>query len=240
MSGMSLGMKLEDFLLNAEVMIGNALSDPEMKAGLSNFGYTEVKLAAGKQLFDEADALVKKQKVEYGEQIEATKLLDDVWEAADSAFMKTLKVARVAFQGNVKAYRALMLVEKRKGSLSGWLEQAGNFYDNILGDADLIQAMGNFNYTREKLAAERDNIAIVREKNIKQNKETGEAQDATKKRDAKLDELAGWLSDLKAIARVAFEEEPQKLEKLGILVLNAPRAKKKAAASSTSSASASA
>ncbi len=38
------------------------------------------------------------------------------------------------------------------------------------------------------------------------------------------------MGELRAIARVAFADEPQKLEKLGIVVLNAPRAKKKTAA----------
>ncbi|MEL6606343.1 MAG: hypothetical protein AAFP20_24355 [Cyanobacteria bacterium J06614_10] len=45
-----------------------------------------------------------------------------------------------------------------------------------------------------------------------------EAQAATQKRDAALDELQDWLSDFLAIAKIALEDDPQKLESLGVFV----------------------
>jgi len=47
-----------------------------------------------------------------------------------------------------------MLGEARKQSLSGWLEQATAFYNNLMGDADLMEAMVNFGYHQAKLQAE--------------------------------------------------------------------------------------
>ena len=48
-------------------------------------------------------------------------------------------------------------------------------------------------------------------------KREGEAQQATKDRVAAMDALDEWMSDFVAIARIALEEKPQFLEKLGIL-----------------------
>lgn len=52
---------------------------------------------------------------------------------------------------------------------------------------------------------------------LQQKKETGEAQAATQRRDKKIDELAKWVSDLRAVVKVALAGDPQQLEKLGIL-----------------------
>jgi hypothetical protein len=52
---------------------------------------------------------------------------------------------------------------------------------------------------------------------LAQKKETGEAQEATEMRDKALDNLAKWISNFRAVAKVALEDNPQQLEKLGIL-----------------------
>ena len=68
----------------------------------------------------------------------------------------------------------------------------------------------------------------VAAKNLQQKKEIGEAQNATEARDKKFDELAKWVSDLRAVARVALTDSPQQLEKLGILARSSPKAQKAA------------
>jgi len=42
-----------------------------------------------------------------------------------------------------------------------------------------------------------------------QEKEKGEAQDATEKRDARLDKMDRWMADFKQIAQIALEDNPQ-------------------------------
>jgi len=206
---------IDERMLAAQVAIDNGLGDADILAALSAFGYDEAKLNAGKTLYEEAVVLVNRQKAEYGDQYEATQAVTAAWEAADAAYVRTLKVARVALQDDAKARAALMLGGRRKRTISGWLEQATAFYDNLAGDAGLLATMGGFGYTQAKLDAERALVQVVVEANLAQEKEKGEAQDATQVRDAKLDALDAWMSDFKAIAQVALDEHPQWLEKLG-------------------------
>lgn len=208
---------IDEFLLSAQVMIENSVSDPTVKAALAIYGYTEEKLTAGKALYTEATALQNAQKKEYGEQVGATAELNSVWEVAHQQYIKTLKIARVAFQDDVKADKATMLFGRRKQSLSGWLEQAQVFYANIMNDNAMVNAFTEYGYTAAKLKDESDFLNQVIAKNDQQKKEVGEAQAATEARDKKIDELAKWISDLRAVVTVALTDNPQQLEKLGIL-----------------------
>ena len=207
--------RLDDFLLASQVMIDNAIADGEIKEKLAKFGYDEKKLNNGKTLFTELINLYNNQKKELGDKIEATKEQNDAYNASHKEYIKSVKVARVALQKNAKA-ASLLLDGDRKKSISGYIEQANAFYTNLLGDADLLYAMAEFGYGKEKLLADHGLMDELIKKVETQAKETGEAQAATEKRDKKIDELDSWLADLKKIAMIAFEDDRQKLEKLGI------------------------
>ncbi len=62
-----------------------------------------------------------------------------------------------------------------------------------------------------------DQLGSTGEAHRIQGKERGDAQIATQARDAAMDALDQWVSDFIAIARLALEEEPQALEKMGVV-----------------------
>jgi hypothetical protein len=198
-------------------MIENGSSDPVAKAALAVYGYTDEKLMAGRTLYNDAFNLQAAQKKEYGEQIEATLALNEIWGKAHQQYIKTLKIARVALADHARADKAAMLYGRRKISISGWLEQAKIFYKNIMEDTNLMDAFAEFGYLRSKLQEEAALMDQVEAKSQAQKKEIGDAQEATQARDKKIDELAKWISDLRAVVKVALADNPQQLEKLGIL-----------------------
>ncbi len=204
-------------LLAADLAISNALSDEQVKTYLAEYGYDDTRLNEGKALYNTVQELQQKQTREYGEQYEATDALSAKRAEASAVYMNHVKIARVALQDNRGAFQKLNINGKRKASLSGWLAQATQFYINATTDADIIAAMAKFNITEEKLLAGKQLIEETVSLNAAQEKEKGEAQQATVERDEALDALEFWLSDFFAIARIALEEKPQLLEKLGIV-----------------------
>ncbi|MDA8409340.1 MAG: hypothetical protein M0001_02990 [Treponema sp.] len=222
---------LAEFMEDAKLLIENALADAGIAAALAGYGYDAAKLAEGRRLWAETDALGKKQNSDTAGKRGAVQDFGKSWMIANSTYMKTLKVARIAFGENARAIAALKLYGPRKESLAGWLDQAGTFYANLAADASLGKTLARFGYDRAKLDAEAALVATVRDKGQAKAQGNGTAQSATVARDAKLRELDAWVSDLRAICRVAFYENPQELEKLGVKVRNGSR---KAAAKATS------
>ena len=182
---------LADFMQGAHTLIENAIASPELVAVLACYGYDAARLEEGRSLWAIVDGLTKKQVADYGRQYEATQSYEKAWTMAHAAYMKTLKVSRVAFGDDASAVAALKLNGPRRLTIAGWMEQA------LVEDLRLeIQA---------------------------QVQKTGGAQSTTAARDVKLRELDTWVSDFRTICRVAFYENPQELEKLGMMVLNGPR-----------------
>lgn len=210
---------IDSQLFAAQLAINNALNDPDILADLNRFGYDKAKINAGKALLEKAKRLVDQQKVRYGEQYAAGETLAQAHQSANEAYGITFKVAKVAFKDNVNAQNALELGGRRKRSLVGWLGQAQIFYNNLLAYSDLLVRMANFGYDRTKLESERGLVEQVAHLNEQQEAEKGEAQEATKQRDAALDALDEWVTDFKAIAEVALIASPQRMEKLGLRVM---------------------
>ncbi len=212
-----LNQTIDSKLLSAQVATSNSIANEEIKTMLAEFGYTEEKLLDGKNLYEETNALHITQKKEYGEQFEATEKLNKTVETAGKEYMKLVKITRVALKEEKASLNKLDLNGKRKESFSGWLEQAETFYSILLGDPVILSKLAEFNITEEKIQNAKTLLEAVKEQNKIQEMEKGDAQQATLNRDKKLDQLMDWMSDFKAIARIALEEKPQLLEKLGIL-----------------------
>ena len=209
---------MDQRLLNAHIAITNSLESAAILDAVTILGYDQARLQAVRALYGEVIDLITVQKLEYGEQYEATAALQAAWDSADAAYRRTLKISRIAFAGNEKARNALRLDGGRKFSIGGWIEQTMFFYEAMLATPDFITIMAPFNYDVPTFEAEYALVQAVISAKTTQGIERGEAQHATRMRDAKMDELDRWMADYKVIAEVALEETPQLLEQLGWVV----------------------
>jgi len=207
---------IQERLTDAEVVITNSLDDAEIAAALAVYNFTTERIQGGKTILDSAREAVNKQRIEYGEQYDATETVNSARNAVDKKYQVTLKIARIALKDNTAAQTAMMLTGRRKETLTGWLEQTKAFYDNLLNNSDWLTAMANYGFTPERLAEERNLVNSVEEARHKQLKEIGEAQDATEKRDDSMETLDAWMAEFRQIAVIALTDNPQWLEKLGI------------------------
>jgi len=214
----TISLSTDQRLKDIAIALQNATDDEVIKTELAEFGYMATKVAEGKALYDTAEALHRKQKVEYGEQAIATDALNTAWEVANNVYMRQVKVARVAFKNERGVQSKLGIEGQRKQTLAGWLGQAKQFYTAALSETALQTTLATFGISVAKLTEAQALVQTVESAAATQHQEKGEAQEATRLRDEALEALYEWVSDFKKIARVALQDVPQHLEKLGMVM----------------------
>ncbi len=209
-------MKLDDLLIHDGTILDNALADAEILELLDGVGYDQPAIEAGKALQQTAMDLHLKQKAEYGEQAGATQQLNEKWAEAKTTYDRHFKIAKILFRNDQEAKTSLVLTGARKVSVSGWLVQALAFYNNAIANANFQTELAKPKITVEKLQAGLALVQAVESAKTTQESEKAEAQDATAARNNAIDELNDWITDFLEFAKIALEDRPQLLEKLGI------------------------
>ena len=207
---------IADRLANASTAINNTLSSPDLLALLAEFGYNEERLKEGLFLQRQAEKAHDTQRTEYGEQYAASEAVNAGQAIAEKQARRILKIARIALKADAEAARKLKLFAKKERRTIAWIDQTKALHDGFLADAAILAKLGRFGLTDEKIKACRRGVATLEQLTQQHTKETGDAQQATKNRDEALEKLDEWMADFIGIARIALEDTPQLIEKLGI------------------------
>jgi hypothetical protein len=207
---------IDSYLQQVRLGVENGKNMPDIAAALAVFGFDTVKMDAGAALLAAAEDLQAVQKQEYGEQFAATSALTEAWRTADKTYSTHRKLAKLALRDEPETQAALLVHERKRETLDSWLGQAGVFYKNVLGDADVLAALGQYNITEPILTDGQTAVVSVATLNAAQEKEKSDAQKATKTRDAALDALDEWYVEFRTLARIALENDSQRLEALGL------------------------
>lgn len=210
-------LPIDQTIANANVAITNALATPDIQASLTEWGYDADRIQEGKQLLDALMTVQDALQQELGEQYAATEQLSDVRAGAHETYSAYVKVARIALRERPDARQALRLDEPRRRAFAAWYEQARTFYANAVAREGVLEALGTFNITREKLEGGRDAMESVMKAKEMQEREKGDVDRAYVTRDEALDALDDWMSDFLTVARVALADDAQLLEKMGLV-----------------------
>ncbi len=209
---------LPSLIMAVRIMIENTLAIPEISAAVAKYGYDTTKILEGKELLEETIELIHEHQKQLRRQFNATADLNQARTEFHQSYMQTLKVARVALQASTKAHASLKLDARRYRTFTEWFYQADTFYEALLVQPDLCAEMAKFGYSNEKLTAEAALLQEVETRSHYQKKQLGLSDETLQLRNEKLQELKRWVSNYRAIVRVALADTPQKMEALGIMV----------------------
>ena len=208
---------ISERLAKANVAISNALSDAQIGKLLGEYGYQTQKLSEGKALCEAADAAIKKQVANHGDQKDSTSRLLSAEKTARVAYQNLAQVARAAFQRDKAKLSALGLDNPMPKPLPLFITMATTLFDNASHTAEIADILKSYGYNADKLSKERGKIVELSAANQAQEAAKGSAQQATFEQNKAMEALDYWMGCFVKVAKVALREQPQLLEKLGIL-----------------------
>ena len=211
---------LSERLISANVAISNALSDAQIGQLLGEYGYQTVKISEGKSLYEAAEAAVKKQVAAYGDQKDSTARLSAAEKEAKKAYQNLAQVARAAFVRDKAKLAVLGLNSAMPSTLPLFITMATALFDNASHTAEITDVLASYGYTVEKLSRERGKIVELTAANQAQESAKGAAQQATYEQNKAMEAIDYWISAFIKVAKVALRDQPQLLEKLGIVKRN--------------------
>jgi len=182
----------------------NNYNHPEIAPLLLKRGYSATDMDAAGLLVSNLQTLNEKQKKEYAEQFNATETYNNDWKALNIIYSEHVELGRIVFENDLTNYVQLGLLGRRKHSFSGYMLQAQQFYNNGLKSQEIMDGLSQKGISKKEMEDTLALIGKVEEEKFKQSKETGEARQATKNRDAALDKLSDWYGKFKRTALVAL------------------------------------
>ncbi len=200
-----------------EIMVDNAQADTQISEELNLVGYNSENIASIKTQIIESKSLMFDFKKEYGEQYQASLNFENLKIKAHKYYIRLVKFGRILFTDDLSAYTALSLSGKRKENYGGWVIQTQTFYNNLLANLAYLEKFASLNCSKEFIEAGKQLLNMVIKAKETQEIERGEAQIATVNRDKHIEELDKVMSRLKSVCEVIFDNQPQVLEKLGIV-----------------------
>jgi len=206
------------FLERARVALTNAVSDEEIRTALADYGMDEVKIAEGRQVYENTKSIWQQNQREEAESKIASSTYKDHYEEMRSTFKRHRDITLIFFKKNPEVLVKLGVKGRFPSRYTEFFDAVNLFYSTIKADQAIQQQMD-----RIKLTASVVDDCIARYENLladraNYEKELGESQDTTKSKDAALLALKEWMEDFDAVAKVALYDKPQLLEALGIFV----------------------
>lgn len=197
------------------VALSNAEKQGLIAEKMAGYGYDGPVMAEGNAVYKKTRGIYDLNKTEDDETSFAREDFNTKKTSLFTLYAEHRQLGRIVFRNNAVLLEQLGL----NGTLSKvYIEKMENikkFYTLSQENPEIQQKLLRLKLDAEKIAAGKTLVTEVEEARANYLREIGESEDATKHKDDALAEMASWMSDFYAVARIALKDHPQLLEALG-------------------------
>ncbi len=205
-------------LNRCRVAIQNTIKSPDILALVGAKGYPLSVMNEGQTFCNAANSAVNDATEKAGALSLGNQHAAESFAAAQNAFQDLAKTARAVFLRNA-AVRSLLGLDQKMPRAAGDFTRAFNKLFNTGAYTPEIRAkLLAKGYTDAKLSLDRSKLSEWAFAVENQSACDGAAQEATVAQTTAIKALVDWVAEYLKIARVALKQQPQLLEKIGVLV----------------------
>jgi hypothetical protein len=214
-----------DYLRQTRVTFENIQNNAGIAAVLSGFGYGDVRIQEGLAIHGTAESVFRKLLDTRLRKRAASQDVRRVHNEAYAQYMGYVNRLRKELANDPPTREALGLEGIRGRTISKFIEEANHLYDTGLNDPEVAAVILPFGLTPELLQAALDSLVAYQTLRSNFTKLSGECQKLLVERDNAFKVLRRWMAALAAACRMAFADNLQTLEEVGIFVRNNPKSK---------------
>lgn len=190
----------------------------EVAALLAGYGIDAAYLDEGQALYGETLRLMDLQKQEYQEERAAFDMYYAQKDEVERMLKTTRKLVKELSKRDPDLQSRLNLSPLSDLRIHDWIQTGMAFYNSLLLESGILEKLAKYNFTIERLTAEKQELEGLLQLRTRATLEKGQAQEATRQRNQKLEELEDYCNVLKTVVAIALADRPQLMESLGILV----------------------
>lgn len=208
---------INEKLSSYRTLIFNSRNE-EIAPYLAQYGIDAAYLDEGEELYRETMRLVDLQKHEYQEERTAFDTYYAQKDEVEKTFKKTRKLVRALCTNDEDLLSRLNFRPLSDLPINDWIQNGIAFYNGVLLESTILEKLARYNITAERLLGEKQGLENLLQLRTQTALEKGQAQEATRQRNQKLEELEDYCNVLKTVVAIALADRPQLMESLGILV----------------------
>jgi hypothetical protein len=207
-------LPFEKFVKKVELLIITSLNDTAIVAATSIFGYDKAKIKEGQKLLKGVEKIDASQSVALERKLKLHKERSAINQSVKKRYMKNLQIARIAFDKDAIARKALQLDGVREASIDLWINQVSAFANHLLGEKNWLAVLKKYGIGRKEINDMLSALEKLRSASMLCEQSKTEAKRITEQKRIKVKELQEWVSDYLKIAKIALDENPELYKKL--------------------------
>lgn len=205
------------FLLDVVWMaIQNVKKNEDLKLRVLQFGFGDESLARGEQLYTEAEGKFQAHNKIYAKQHKQGEVVKEKFDDFFSYYMGYAKLVRRRLRKDKRALEMLGLLGPRKKKMIKVIEQARQFFNNIISEQDIFDRVSDLGITPESMQGGHDKIDALLDENAIQEEIKSDAQDMTVEKHKSFSTLNDWWMEFRQALINSTKDKPQLLERAGI------------------------